>query len=346
MWLRVAQSIASRIYSLLLSVTLKVFEPGVPYLKSFATFVAENHQKWILTIGAVTIVTAVLASSSFTFYWFLYWLLVPNVALQQSIYFQYAEPLPNGTVVRPYAELNLLPRQVTAGQDYDAYVTLELPESEENRDAGMFMIGLEFYQKEEIVFSSTRPARLRYKSNLLETFSTVFFSLPLVLGLSEQKQFVSIRMVEKLNKQFQTIIVTLSKPNVQLYSATFSMQAQLTGIRYWFYHWFFTSFAVGTLSILVGQLMFVGIFWLSSRGLVDASLEDSFKVPVDVSDRIRRKGSSVEEDDIVLAGSTKEAPRSPGTSGIGGKEEELPKGREISAEGSPLGNARQRKGGL
>lgn len=110
------------------------FAPAVPFLTSFAQFVADNHQKWILTIGAVTLVLTVLGSSSLTFYWFLYYLVVPNVAISQNIHFDYNLNMPG--VVKPTAELRFAPREITSGQEYEVFVNLEMPESPENKEAG------------------------------------------------------------------------------------------------------------------------------------------------------------------------------------------------------------------
>jgi len=306
----------------------------------------------IYIFGAVTVVTTILGTSSVAFYWLFYYILVPNVAVETPIYFIYPHPLLNLTQDKPRAELILNPRLVTAGQDYDVYVTLELPESPENVQTGMFMISTEFYAKEEAVHKSERPSRLRYKSGLLDMISTAFFALPLVLGISEQKQYIAVRMVERLNKYFSSVVITLSKTDVQVYSATFSMTAQLSGLRYWLYHWFFTSFTVGTLTILFCQLTIVGFIWIANRGLSSETGEDippfTSKYPT-LESKLEVDSSEGEDEDLI-----KKEPSEIESLGVGStrnskdlekKEELLPKGKETESEtiSSSTGTTRKRK---
>lgn len=48
------------------------------------------------------------------------------------------------------------------------------------------------------------------------------------------------------------IHISLSSPHLQVHRAELSVEAQLTGVKYWMYHWFITSFALG-----VAQLAFI-----------------------------------------------------------------------------------------
>jgi len=54
------------------------------------------------------------------------------------------------------------------------------------------------------------------------------------------------------------------------------MNAQLTGLRYWLYHWFFTSFIVGTLTILFCQLTIVGFIWIANKGIATEPQENIY----------------------------------------------------------------------
>ena len=49
---------------------------------------------------------------------------------------------------------------------------------------------------------SLSQAILHYKSFLLQTFSTIFYALPLILGFTEERQSQSIVMIERYNEPY------------------------------------------------------------------------------------------------------------------------------------------------
>jgi len=104
---------------------------------------------------------------------------------------------------------------------------------------------------------TSKPSMIRYKSPLLEVLSTLFFALPLVLGFREQSQLLIIPMAEGTISAFNQVDVTLSR-SVQIYAAHLDVTVRLTGVRYFCYHWFLSSFFVGTLC-LIGVEVFCGV---------------------------------------------------------------------------------------
>lgn len=78
---------------------------------------------------------------------------------------------------------------LSADQEYSVSVSLDMPESEVNRQLGMFMVNISFISSSgQVISSSGRHLMLRYHSQLVRYMSTLFYWLPLVLGFSEERQ--------------------------------------------------------------------------------------------------------------------------------------------------------------
>jgi len=197
-----------------------------------------------------------LGTGAILIYGTLYYTLMPTVHVEKPLHFQYEFPSSS-----PTANVQFTPKLVSENQEYDIFARFELPESEVNREFGVFMVQLELFHQGKGVFTSSRPTMLRYKSGLLETMSTVAYAIPLLLGLYEQKQIVDVRLVENLLQRFTSANITLSKP-IQLYSASFTMQAKLSGLRYVCYNWFWTCSVIGSAWMLVVELFCLSFAWI------------------------------------------------------------------------------------
>ena len=97
------------------------------------------------------------------------------------------------------------------GQPYNIILDLEIPESETNRNVGMFMVHLKLSGKDgRLITSSRRSAMLRYKSQVLHFLSTMFFSPLLLTGPMEEKQTLKVEMfseyLEKSVKSWNNLI--------------------------------------------------------------------------------------------------------------------------------------------
>lgn len=81
------------------------------------------------------------------------------------------------------------------GQSYKIYLAFEMPESEANKNLGMFMVCLELNDKDgALVANSCRPVMLHYRSWLFHTIKTIVYSPFLLLGTAEEKQNVIVEM--------------------------------------------------------------------------------------------------------------------------------------------------------
>jgi seipin len=138
---------------------------------------------------------------------------------------------------------------------------------------GMFMINLTLFSHARInIGTSIRPATLHYKSSLLHTFSTFFYALPLVLGLTEQRQSVTVTMIEDYQESYFTdgsiyARVTILSHNIQLYSTRLTFDAKFTGFAYYLYNWPISMAVIVTTGIFFSVTVMTIFLW--ARRIMD-----------------------------------------------------------------------------
>jgi len=183
---------------------------------------------------------------SILIYIILYYYLVPKVVYyQEPLYFNFGHENIKPSARQSFESIDVFRR----GIEYDIKITLELPESDPNKQQGMFMIVLQLLNENNIIANFTRPCILRFKSSLLSTMETIFYSLPLVFGYSEEKQILNVDMstpfYNLLEKEVTEIRVQLSATQIQIYSALLHINTRLSGIKYYMYKWFIPTSIIG-----------------------------------------------------------------------------------------------------
>jgi len=237
----------------------KLFGPAA---KSFR-YLNDRKWKWISNIIVLGVITWSSFVISVMMYYAFYQVMIPKLAHQIPLYFQF-----RNHTVSPYADVDIEPYfYFYPNQEYDVFINLEMPESQPNIEAGMFMVTLEGYYSEyngvgdkyQMVYQSARPAILRYRSPLIRLFWSLTYALPLTFGIVEEYQHIHVRLVEALDKQFSKAVVYLSSHQLQVYSASLHFHVQLYGVRYLMYNWFVTSFVIIT-SMFFNLLMLFGLY--------------------------------------------------------------------------------------
>jgi len=183
---------------------------------------------------------------SILIYIILYYYLVPKVVYyQEPLYFNFGQENIKPSARQAFDTIDVFRR----GIEYDIKITLELPESDPNKQQGMFMIALQLLNENNIMANFTRPCILRFKSSLLSTMETIVYTIPLVFGYSEEKQILNVDMstpfYNNLEKEVTEIRVQLSSPQIQIYSALLHINTRLSGIKYYMYKWFIPTSIIG-----------------------------------------------------------------------------------------------------
>ncbi|KAI2610590.1 putative adipose-regulatory protein-domain-containing protein [Hypoxylon sp. NC1633] len=213
-----------------------------------------------------------------------YYNYVPKKVISIPVHLQYNSG-PN-----PYG-ITSLSSNLMLEQAYDVSVELTLPRSPANLGRGNFMVALfgmrsmpgnpafafsslpladDLYthvREDNVVFMSRRPALIPYESPLVTTTSRVLFMLYHILypGSSETTT-LAIPMGELV--QFKDVLPLSIMLDVQggqtlqVYSATVTLVARLTGIRWAMYNHRIISFVVCTTVFWIAEMISTGLAWL------------------------------------------------------------------------------------
>jgi len=306
----------SPILSYIFSPFLRLLSPALAYL---------NQQKflWLRNLLLSIAACCLLFVSAVVVYILCYWALVPKFSTEAPLHFQY--PAKDGVSSRmpmspdlppdhqswwwanqdqthskehwasnynypdiPVADTNFDYNFFRKGHPYDVSVQLELPESPQNGKLGVFMVTAEVFTRDNSSIKASKPAMIRYKSNLLKWMITCVYALPLIFGFTEEKQFLVIPVIEKINSPFSRVTVSLSKP-IELYGASVTVHARLTGIQ-WLVHTYFYSSAI---------MGITGIFLMEILGLLVAYAFNSWVVSLPSPPETgEREGEGEEEEEV------------------------------------------------
>eukprot|EP00658_Telonema_sp_P-2_P008889 TRINITY_DN13366_c0_g2_i2.p1 TRINITY_DN13366_c0_g2~~TRINITY_DN13366_c0_g2_i2.p1 ORF type:complete len:268 (-),score=63.18 TRINITY_DN13366_c0_g2_i2:366-1169(-) len=194
---------------------------------------------------------------------------IPQTSHTYPVYLDYGAKLPVAVV----------PIAITRNQQYDVAVTFDLPESDPNYQAGMFMVGVRLEsESQEVVASAKRPCILRYKSTLLKWMQTVFYALPYVLGWCEQRQSFELEILESSLNPWSSPAVTarveFDDPNVQVYSAQLHFHIKLHGLRWLMWRYFWSTAVTFVVCLAFFFMVMFGVAYLTlSLGQEEAHLD-------------------------------------------------------------------------
>lgn len=136
------------------------------------------------------------------------------------------------------------------GQAYKVIVNIDMPESPQNLELGMFMVCAEMRDYDSMLRGhSCRSAMMRYRSPLIRMISTWALSPLYVLGWKEEFQKVPVeifsRYLEERQHPITDVYVEIQSQKIQFYTVTLHIEADFTGLRYIMFNWPILSAIVG-----------------------------------------------------------------------------------------------------
>jgi len=198
-----------------------------------------------------------------------YYSYVPAISHIRPVHLEFSScPEQAGLCSFPSANVTLTHQHhlLKEGQAYNIILDLDLPESEKNKQLGMFMVQLKLTGKDgKLVAQSRRSAMLRYKSYTLQLLSTVMFSPLLLAGPLEEKQTLKVVLfndfLEDLNYPVTNLWVELETRWLELYSANLRIQADFTGLRYFMFYWPGVTATIAIVSNVIILSIIVAYTW-------------------------------------------------------------------------------------
>lgn len=136
------------------------------------------------------------------------------------------------------------------GQPYRVTVNIDMPESPQNIDLGMFMVCAEMRDENSRLRShSCRSAMLHYRSHLARTISTIAMSPFIMFGMREEAQQIPVELFSSYEDDqshpVTDVFVEIQSKQIQFYSVTLHITAHFTGLRYIMFHWPIMSACLG-----------------------------------------------------------------------------------------------------
>ncbi|KAJ3412117.1 Berardinelli-Seip congenital lipodystrophy 2 (seipin) [Chytridiales sp. JEL 0842] len=151
-------------------------------------------------------------------------------------------------------------------QYYNLGVQLLVADSPANLELGNFMVSMDLISAQnKTLASSNRPAILKYKSDMFRSLSTMYYALSMLWGFRDESQNIRVLLVENYmelqSSPVQKAIIKITAPNLQVYEAFVTVEAHFQGLRYFMYHWQFTTGAVFITVFMFYYAIFGLIMW-------------------------------------------------------------------------------------
>ncbi|XP_023118156.1 seipin-like [Amphiprion ocellaris] len=305
--------------------------PVLHWLHDVAAVTLLKARRTLLQAAVLFSVLVLLLWVSIFLYGSFYYSYMPTVSFSTPVHFYYTSDCrasDSALCSFPTANISFMKNernQVMAnGQPYRVSLELEMPESPVNEQLGMFMVKMSCYTKGgQTVSSVGRSTMLHYRSNLLQTLSTLLFSPFLLTGMTEQKQLIEVELFSdyKTNAYQPTVgaVIEIQSRRVQIYSSQLRIHAYFTGIRYVLYNFPLTSAVIGVatnfafLSVIVlfSYLQFVwGGLWPPDQVRVRVMMGDNTRIQQrteEVRKRMEKENSQKELGAPKVIGAVNEA---------------------------------------
>ncbi|KAF2286446.1 hypothetical protein GH714_016982 [Hevea brasiliensis] len=184
------------------------------------------------------------------------------VLLRQRLFFDYTDVNPKAVFMFGGDVGSIIKKRqigVPIGHTFHVNLQLLMPDSDYNRQVGMFQLTAEILSSNEnVVSKSSRPCMLPFRSLPIRLLQTCLMSIPLVLGISAETQKISVEILKHKEGYPRTkaIRVTLipragTSYLPQLYEAEILMNSRLPWTKQLVRNWKWTISIWATLYIYI-----------------------------------------------------------------------------------------------
>ncbi|TKY60081.1 Seipin protein [Spatholobus suberectus] len=170
----------------------------------------------------------------------------------------------NGVSVREWMGRRVIP----ANQKVQVTLSLVVPESEYNRNLGIFQIRVDFLSLDgKTIWSSSQPCMLKFISEPIRLIMTFLKLVPLVTGYISETQTLNVKMRGFVEGDVPTscLKVTLEQraeypPGAgipQIYDSSVAIESELSLFKRIIWHWKMSIFVWITMMAFMMELLFV-----------------------------------------------------------------------------------------
>ncbi|CAK3918086.1 seipin homolog [Lecanosticta acicola] len=325
------------IASLTATITNAILTPIRPFLSRAAL-------KTYLTTFLLLSTAFVLLGFAITAYVLFYWSYIPRIGFERTIHLQFDSVYENHynelPKVPPYPYpygSAVLASDIVASQGYDIWIELSMPRTQDNQDAGNFMLDVNMYAPSEkgdglptsgniiaplkadisptsptadpalLLATSRRSAILPYRSPWVDLIHKATELHWYLLGFRSESATLKVPIFERVAfaKGFQNVPSTLrleiqSTHRLQIYSAKALFRARFRGVRWVMYNHRILSAIFFISAFWMTEILFAGLAWLGLHLILSKPAEqDRAEVKAEeVSRSIKREAGVKEEEEV------------------------------------------------
>lgn len=158
-------------------------------------------------------------------------------------------------------------RVVPVNHELQAMVSLTLPESDYNRNLGIFQVRVDYLSGDGKLLASTRqPCMLQFKSPPVRLLSTFFKFAALLTGYSSETQTLDIKFngyTEKYVPTYCTRVVIEQRAEFargggvpEIYTASLKLESQLPFLKRMLWYWKWLIYMWMTFTMFITELLF------------------------------------------------------------------------------------------
>ncbi|TKY65350.1 Seipin protein [Spatholobus suberectus] len=197
------------------------------------------------------------------------WLEEP-VSVKENLHFDYTEAHPTAVFlfngVKSFkGHLKKKHISVPVGHTFFASLVLLMPESDFNRELGVFQLTAELLSVNgNVIAKSSQPCMLRFRSSPIRLARTFMMGMPLVLGFSGETQNINVEILRHKEdyRRSNAIRVTLhpragTSSLPQLYEAEILINSHLPWTKELVQNWKWTFYVWVSLYVYIVLLMFL-----------------------------------------------------------------------------------------
>eukprot|EP00761_Pharyngomonas_kirbyi_P006689 gb/GECH01006697.1/.p1 GENE.gb/GECH01006697.1/~~gb/GECH01006697.1/.p1 ORF type:complete len:358 (+),score=38.61 gb/GECH01006697.1/:1-1074(+) len=300
----------------------KVYEIWSNIRRSFYGFFSILWEaNWIKISGVLLSMLCMfssLAVISVLMFFGIYWFSVPKYEnFDYPVHLNYSERFPSDMFsfdpsVKQSDPFHISPKfQFIPGTPTVATIDLALPESQQNRDVGIFMLTLDLLSDSNTnLLSISRPCFLQYRSSLRTTLQTLVTFPLMLVGIADETQKLSILMAPSIippsKKHIPKIAkITLQDRRAQIHGAKLKFNSHFSIFKNFLYHhWLLSAFTfipilftVFTSFVLLCILLF-GIIYITLGKInsTPSTVTDTSEAPNFASVEINNESDNENED--------------------------------------------------
>lgn len=228
--------------------------------KAKVFYTLDSSQSAALRVSVISMIGFLLFCTSILMYTLFYLVYMPTSIQIKPVHLQYnrlcesgkcdmeAEVSPFHSYPLAHISLNRA-QQMMVDVPYFISVRFDVPETERNRDLGIFMVCIDMKDKEGILKSqSCRSSMLRYYSEFLRKLKMVAFLPFYIFGFREERQELDVEMYSRYvdtKNSVTDIYIEIQSKVLEFYSVSLVITAHFTGLRYIIHHFPTTSAIIG-----------------------------------------------------------------------------------------------------